>query len=156
LGYTSLAVESWGDLKGWLVDHGLSMWDKAGMRWSTEIRVPLVDPDFVDFMLNVPATMRGARPGTKLMLRQLFQGELPDEVIRLPKHGFQAPAASWIRGPLKETFRGLIYELPTAVFRHDYLDAMWSAFNKRSGDYALKLWCLACLSGWSKAQQAGW
>lgn len=156
LGFTGLDVEMWGDLKTWLTDHGLSMWDKAGMSASVEIRVPLVDPDFLDFMLNVPQSVRGERPGTKAFFRRMFEAELPPEVTRLPKHGFQVPVAEWLRGPLRDTFRDLTMNLPMEIVNHSEVERLWRDFEARRRDNALRLWCLGCLSGWATTHRLSW
>jgi asparagine synthase (glutamine-hydrolysing) len=156
LGYSGMGRLSWGDLKGWLVDHGLTMWDKAGMRFSAEIRVPLVDPDFVDAVLGVPAEIRGRPAGTKRFLRELLREDLPDEIRSLPKHGFQVPVAQWLRGPLGRDFRELCYSLPREIFVRSEIERLWQEFENRRGDHALQLWCLGCLAGWAQAHGLSW
>lgn len=155
-GFTGLDVEMWGDLKTWLTDHGLSMWDKAGMSASVEIRVPLVDPDFLDFVLNVPQNIRGKRPGTKAFFRRMFEAELPPEVTRFPKHGFQVPVAEWLRGPLRQTFLDLTFSLPPEVVSRSAVEQLWRDFDARRRDNALRLWCLGCLSGWAAQHRLSW
>lgn len=155
-GFTGLDVEMWGDLKTWLTDHGLSMWDKAGMNASVEIRVPLVDPDFLDYVLNVPQSIRGERPGTKAFFRRMFEAELPPEVTRLPKHGFQVPVAEWLRGPLRQTFQDLTFSLPSEVVSRSAVERLWRDFDARRRDNALRLWCLGCLSGWAAQHRLSW
>ena len=116
-GYAGLARLSYVDLRGWLVDHGLSMWDKAGMRWSSEIRVPLVDPAFVDHVLEIPAEVRMQNLGKKTFLRRILKGTVPDEILSLPKHGFQVPLSRWLRGPLGKRIRELQLRASTHSFQ---------------------------------------
>ena len=156
LGFTGLDVESWGDLKTWFADNALSMWDKAGMSASVEIRVPLVDPGFLDFVLNVPQSVRGERPGTKAFFRRMFEAELPPEVTRFPKHGFQVPVAEWLRGPLRQTFLDLTMSLPPEVVSRPVVERLWRDFDARRRDNALRLWCLGCLSGWAAKYRLSW
>jgi asparagine synthase (glutamine-hydrolysing) len=156
LGYSGLAVESWGDLKGWVVDQGLSMWDKAGMRWSTEIRVPFLDPGLVDLLCSVPIEVRGRKPGTKTFLRTMYREDLPKEVLSLPKHGFQAPVGNWLRGPLRDAFRDLTSSLPSTLFSESAIAKLWGDFEHRRADNALRLWTLGCLAGWSNAHTVLW
>ena len=156
MGYSGLARMSYADVKSWLVDHGLSMWDKAGMRWSAEIRVPLVDPDFVDFVFGIPADVRMRPAGSKAFLRQTLAGSVPPEILALPKHGFQVPIAAWLRGPLREQFQALSLSLPESCFSRPHIERLWADFLGRGADNALKLWSLASLGGWASRHRLSW
>jgi asparagine synthase (glutamine-hydrolysing) len=152
-GYHGLAKYSYGDLRTWLLDHSLMMWDKAGMSASAEIRVPLLDLEFLDFTLAMPVEVRGARPGTKAFMRVLFADLLPSYITDLPKKGFQAPVATWLRGPLGSTFRQLTDCLPSTFVRLSSVEQLWRDFHDRTQDNALKLWVLGSLAGWAAAHK---
>lgn len=155
-GYARLDKYAWGDIKTWLPDHGLSMWDKAGMSASAEIRVPLIDPAFLELVMSIPRSHRAPRAGTKSVLRDLFKQLLPDYVTSLPKHGFQVPVASWLRGPLHSRFRDLTSALPPQVFNLAAIDMLWKDFEMRRQNNALKLWILGCLSSWARLHRIAW
>jgi asparagine synthase (glutamine-hydrolysing) len=155
-GYRGLAQLSYADLRGWLVDHGLTMWDKAGMRWSAEIRVPLVDPNFVDYVLGIPAEIRMRQLGTKAFLRRMLRGSVPDEILELPKHGFQVPISRWLRGPLGRRIKELSLELPKSHFDRPRIETLWRDFEMGRGDNALRLWTLGCVSGWAMKHRLAW
>lgn len=148
-GYSGLAKYSYGDLRTWMIDCGLMMWDKAGMSASTEIRVPLLDLDLLDFVLAMPIEVRGARPGSKSFLRALFKDRLPAYITTLPKKGFQAPIATWLRGVLNPVFRELTDALPAKFIRTSAVEQLWRDFEDHRRDNALKIWILGCLVGWA-------
>jgi asparagine synthase (glutamine-hydrolysing) len=152
-GYRGLAKYSYADLRTWLLDHGLMMWDKAGMNASAEIRVPLLDLELLDFVLAMPVEVRGARAGSKSFARALFADVLPSYITELPKKGFQAPVATWLRGPLGSTFRQLTDSLPTTFVRPSLIERLWRDFHDRTRDNALKLWVLGSLAGWAAAHK---
>jgi asparagine synthase (glutamine-hydrolysing) len=157
LGHGGEAAYGWGDMRSWMVDCGLMMWDKAGMSASAEIRVPLVDPDLVDFLLTVPPEIRdGGKPGSKAFLREMFRGSLPDDIIARPKHGFQIPVARWLRGDLRNLFQQLTDELPPEIFSRTEIEELWKNFLERRQDNALKLWVLGSLAGWARAHRVSW
>jgi asparagine synthase (glutamine-hydrolysing) len=157
LGYRDDAIYGWGDMRSWMVDQGLMMWDKAGMSASAEIRVPLVDPDLVDFLLSVPQEIRnGGRLGSKAFLREMFRGSLPEEILAAPKHGFQVPVANWLKGDLKHMFRQLTDELPGEIFSRAEIERLWHDFLQRGRDNALKLWILGSLAGWARVHHVSW
>jgi asparagine synthase (glutamine-hydrolysing) len=136
-----------------LLDHNLMMWDKAGMSASSEIRVPLLDLDLVDFSLAMPLEVRGARPGSKSFMRALFADMLPSYITSLPKKGFQPPVATWLRGPLGSTFRELTASLPATFVHPSSIERLWRDFHDRRQDNALKLWVLGSLAGWAAAHK---
>lgn len=157
LGLNDGAEYAWGDMRTWMIDSGLMMWDKAGMSASVEIRVPLIDPDLVDYLLNLPLDIRtGGTPGNKALLRQIVADDVPADILALPKHGFQVPIATWLHGELHDMFRELTSTLPKTVFNHDFIDTLWKDFDGRKADNALKLWTLGALAGWAKSHQVQW
>ncbi len=156
-GFDGTLLDGWVDMRTWMVDSGLMMWDKAGMAGSTEIRVPILDLEFVDHVLALPEDVRtGGRPGTKALLKEIVAEEVPADILALPKHGFQAPIATWLRGDLHDMFRELASALPETVFDHGVIDRLWREFDAGQGGHALKLWTLGALSGWSEAHHVTW
>lgn len=156
-GFNGASLDAWADLRTWMVDSGLMMWDKAGMAGSTEIRVPMLDLDFVDNVLALPEEVRsGGAVGTKGLLKEIVADEVPEDILSLPKHGFQLPIASWLRGDLRDMFHDLTDSLPDRVFKRDEIQRLWSEFEQSKGDHSLKLWTLGALAGWSKAHDVVW
>ncbi|HOX28763.1 MAG TPA: asparagine synthase (glutamine-hydrolyzing), partial [bacterium] len=156
LGYTRMDRFMAADLKTWMTDCSLSMWDKAGMAASLEIRVPIIDLDFVGSCLSIPPEIRAADPGSKRLFRKMCSLALPPEIVNLPKHGFQAPVAEWMRGPLKNSFMEYTRALPNDIFSKEYREKLWRDFEAGHRDNSLKLWCLGCLSVWAGKHNIKW
>jgi asparagine synthase (glutamine-hydrolysing) len=156
LGWKKLDALIYADLSSWLVDCGLSMWDKTGMSASLEIRVPLLDLEFVDTVLSVPARQRAYPVGTKRFLRQAAHDRLPESVRNMPKHGFQVPLARWLRGPLRRPIEDASRALPSEVFRRDAIAALWKEFDAGRTQLALPLWLLGALGRWAAAMEVSW
>jgi asparagine synthase (glutamine-hydrolysing) len=156
-GFTGMDVDSWADVRSWLVDSGLSMWDKAGMSASAEIRVPLLDLDLADCLLALPGEIRsGGKVGSKRFLKKILADIVPHDILSLPKHGFQLPISAWLRGELGILLRQLTSELPQHVFNKREIECLWDEFENRRGNHALKLWTLGVLSGWARAHKIVW
>ncbi|MFM8411600.1 MAG: asparagine synthase (glutamine-hydrolyzing) [Alphaproteobacteria bacterium] len=75
--------------------------DRASMANSVEVRSPFLDPDLVDLLATVPASMKLHRGTGKHVLRRLMRGRIPDEIMDHPKRQFIPPFTSWLRGVLK-------------------------------------------------------
>jgi asparagine synthase (glutamine-hydrolysing) len=83
--------------------------DGSGMANSIEYRSPFLDFKMVELAMRIPAWMK-VRPedgdsGGKILLRQAFQGRLPESTLSLPKAGFGSslPYLDWFWGPWLET-----------------------------------------------------
>jgi asparagine synthase (glutamine-hydrolysing) len=156
-GFQGSSLDAWVDLRTWMVDSGLMMWDKAGMAGSTEIRVPLLDLEFVDHVLALPEKVRsGGKVGAKGLLKEVVADEVPADILALPKHGFQLPINHWLRGELRDMFRDQTESLPEEVFAKSEIRRLWREFEQNRGDHGLKLWTLGALAGWSKAHHVTW
>lgn len=155
-GYRGMDRASYADLRAWLVDQGLSMWDKAGMAASVEIRVPLLDLEVLALVLSVPPRLRGREFGHKRLFREVAEGSVTPEILHLPKHGFQLPVARWLRGPLRDTFRDYTANLPDELFSRAAVERMWRQFIDGKQDHSLRLWSLATLSVWSQVHRVSW
>jgi asparagine synthase (glutamine-hydrolysing) len=85
------------DLRSFLVDNLLEYTDRASMAASLEVRVPLLDHQFVESALNLSFAykLRGGR--TKAVFRDAFTEMFPEAAAKLPKRGFNAPLALYMR-----------------------------------------------------------
>jgi len=71
--------------------------DRLTMAHGVEARVPLLDNDVVDLLLELPATMKFDGNETKIVLKQAVAGLVPADVLTRRKQGFTPPEATWMR-----------------------------------------------------------
>jgi asparagine synthase (glutamine-hydrolysing) len=88
------------DAKGYLAGL-LVLEDKLSMHHSLETRVPLLDNELVDFVLDVPFETLWRGDVGKKLFRESVRPLVPDAIYRKPKMGFGPPDASWYRGKLR-------------------------------------------------------
>jgi asparagine synthase (glutamine-hydrolysing) len=132
----------------------LALEDKLSMAHSLETRVPLLDNELVDFLLDVPFDHL-YRGGTgKRLFRESVRPWVPEEVFRKPKMGFGPPDRSWYRGPLRPWIedrlgpRGLEAR---GVFQPAFLrETMDAHFSGRS-DATPLLWSLLSFDAWCRS-----
>ncbi len=79
--------------------------NKAGAAWGVEVRVPFLDPDFLDVAMQLDPAIKlpykapRPRPIEKYPLRQAFQGAIPDAVLWRQKEQFSDGVGyGWIGG----------------------------------------------------------
>ena len=84
------------DLQTFLVDNILEYTDKMSMAVGLEVRVPLLDPEFVELSLNTPFGYKIRSGVPKMLLSDTFADFFPPVARAAPKKGFNAPLAHWI------------------------------------------------------------
>ena len=89
------------DLQILLPDIFLEKVDRATMAVSTEVRVPFLDFDLVDYVATVPSKVKIGIMHRKKLLRKVLHEIVPQEVLDAPKAGFGVPVGSWLAGPLR-------------------------------------------------------
>lgn len=85
-----------------LADHNLLYTDKMSMAASTEVRVPFLDMDFVEFAEKIPVRFKQHGQQGKWIFKKAMEPYLPHHVIYRPKSGFGAPLRKWMQEDLKE------------------------------------------------------
>ncbi len=132
--------------------------DLMSMANSLEVRVPFLDYRVVDFAMNLPSSLRINKSKGKLVLREAFRNELPQELFTRPKHGFEVPLLKWFKTGLKSLItddllsdrfiadQGLfdlksIQELKTKLYSRD------------PGDIEARIWGLIVFQYWFKKYQ---
>jgi len=82
--------------------------DRASMASSLEVRAPFLDYEIVEFVMNLPSSLKLRRFTSKILLNKVMKSFLPKEVTHRKKKGFGVPIAKWVKGPLKELFEDLL------------------------------------------------
>ena len=139
------------DIKTYLADDILTKVDKMSMAVSLEARVPLLDHKLLEFGARVPASLKLNRGTSKYLLRKVLDRSVPRSIFDGPKHGFTAPIAEWLRGPLK----GLASELlldgrlrQRGLFEGGAIERLWNDHVTRRKDHRHRLWSLVMLELW--------
>jgi len=83
------------DLNTFLVDNVLDYTDRMSMATALEVRVPLLDPRFVEMSLNIPFAYKIRNTESKSILVDTFREFFPPEAHAAPKRGFNAPLGLW-------------------------------------------------------------
>jgi asparagine synthase (glutamine-hydrolysing) len=99
------------DVQTFLVDNLLEYTDKMSMAVPLEMRVPLLDHEFVEFSLNVPFGDKLSGSDTKLPLKRAFREFFTPDALNAPKKGFIPPLADW----MKNSFDLYFEDRPSAV-----------------------------------------
>lgn len=142
------------DLKSYLPGDPLFLSDRMTMAHSLEARVPFVDTRVMEFAARVPLSQKIQGQQTKLILRQMLAGRVPDDIISRPKRGFGTPIDVWLRGELATLVDQVLS--PAAVrergyFRPEYVQ--WLLTQQKTGkrDFSQHIWALLVFELWHRA-----
>ncbi len=71
--------------------------DRNSMAHGTEVRLPFLNKDLVEFIFSLPATFKMKDGFTKYILRKTMHGKLPTQIVWNPiKTGFEPPQKTWM------------------------------------------------------------
>lgn len=140
------------DVRSYLPGDLLVKVDIATMRHSLEGRSPLLDHVLMEFAASLPPEWKVRGRRTKVLLKDVARGWLPDEVIDRPKMGFGVPIATWLRTDLRDTARDLLTDR-TARDRGWFDQAAVQrllAEHDEGVDRSARIWALLVLEQWHR------
>src|SRR6202162_5780449 len=97
------------DTKTYMVGDILTKVDRMSMATSLEVRVPILDHEFVEWATGLPVEWKIRGGKQKYILRKLAERVgVPREVLYRPKQGFSLPLVHWMKHELKEVLMILL------------------------------------------------
>jgi len=133
----------WSDRHLYLSNDLTYKMDLALASQGVEGRAPLLDHRILEWTQRlVDARLVHGRQ-KKVLLRQAYGGDLPPAIEARRKHGFGAPIAQWLQGPLKDLVRNL---LPCPLLTPE----------AQRGVRGQRLWTLLAFAQWARQWGASW
>lgn len=141
----SLSRIQYVDLKTYLPGDILTKVDRASMAHSLEVRVPILDHKFVEWISGVKPEYKVKANEGKYIFKKALEPMVPESILYRPKMGFSVPLAEWFRGPLKQRLRDSLLGpvlADTGIFDMEYIK--WLVEQHQSGmrDFSTLLWSL--------------
>ena len=138
-----LSLIQYVDLKTYLPGDILTKVDRASMAHALEVRVPLLDHEFVEWVSGLPSSIKLKGGEGKHVFKHALKPYLSDDILFRKKMGFSIPLGAWLRGPLREQVRAAILNpalLDTGFFNESYLKQMVEQHHSGIKDHAVSLW----------------
>jgi asparagine synthase (glutamine-hydrolysing) len=137
------------EMSGYMQNVLLRDSDQMSMAHALELRVPLLDVELVNLVLNIPdALKRGT--GSKPLLVAAMSDVLPPSLFDRPKMGFLLPFETWMRNELRDfctTRLQLLADL--SAFNSTAILTLWDDFLNHKNDVRWsRVWTLVALGDW--------
>jgi asparagine synthase (glutamine-hydrolysing) len=130
-------------MKTYLPGDILTKVDRASMAHSLEVRVPLLDHEFVEWVSGLPPDSKLRNGEGKYLFKKALKPYLGDDILYRKKMGFSIPLAAWLRGPLREAMKTAVLNpllLDTGIFNENYLRQMVEEHQSSLRDHSTALW----------------
>ncbi len=133
------------DMKTYLPGDILTKVDRASMAHALEVRVPILDHQFMEWVAKLPPNTKLRGQEGKYILKKALEPHLPNDVLYRPKMGFGVPISGWFRGPLKQRIRDAVLGetlSDTGMFDQKFLEQIVDEHQSGIGEHSATLWSL--------------
>ncbi len=140
-----LSLVQYLDMKTYLVGDILTKVDRASMANSLEVREPLLDHPWMEWISGLPPEFKLSSGQGKFIFKKALEKYLPDDILYRPKKGFAVPLASWFRGPLKAKVQQMVNSpvlAQSGIFNQAYLQQLFDEHQSGARDHSAPLWTL--------------
>jgi asparagine synthase (glutamine-hydrolysing) len=142
------------DTKTYLNGDILTKVDRMSMATSLEVRVPMLDHEFVEWVTSLPVEWKYRAGARKQILKKLAERVgIPREVIYRRKQGFQLPLVEWMRNELKTKFWEILLEprtLQRGYFKAAAVETLIDEHVRGRRNRSGMLWRMLVLELWHR------
>lgn len=129
--------------------------DANSMAFSIEARLPFMDYRLVEFVFGLDMEWKVRGWQTKYVQREALNRYLPRLVYRRQdKKGYPTPYAAWLRGPLKEAARAILFARSLAerdVFNPEAITWLWETHQAGRMDVSWLIYKVLSTELWYRA-----
>lgn len=90
------------DMRYYLADEVLVKTDRASMKYSLEVRCPIIDYRIIEYSFMIPHKYKYCKGNKKYILKDIAYAHVPRELLDRPKKGFGVPLTRWLRHDLHD------------------------------------------------------
>ncbi len=140
------------ELGGYMANTLLRDTDAMSMAHGLEVRVPLIDHLVVERLMKIPGQQK-LREGEPKWLLVEAAGDLPREIVRRSKRGFELPFKHWLTGALRKQVEAALCNAESSGMGNWLHPAAtrnaWEDFTAGRASWS-RVWSLYVLSEWTR------
>jgi asparagine synthase (glutamine-hydrolysing) len=151
------------DMKTYLTGDILAKVDRMSMATSLEVRVPMLDHEFVEWVSALPVDWKFRTGTRKYILKKLAERlGIPSPLLHRRKQGFQLPLVEWMRSELKNQFLRVLLEprtLQRGYFKPEAVQSLVDEHARGRRNRSGLLWRMLVLELWQRnfmESRGGW
>lgn len=149
MGYDYITTMQFIDMNTWLQGDILIKGDKMSMAHSLELRVPFLDQEVMEVASHLSLKQKVTKENTKVLLRQAFDGKIPQHVVEKKKLGFPTPIRVWLKSDLGDIVKKTITDADVdAYINKDYVLKLLADHQKDVKDYSRQVWTVFIFCLW--------
>lgn len=125
--------------------------DKVNMMHAIEARVPLLDNDLVNYVMQLPQDFKIKNSTTKYFLREVLKDIVPTEILKDRKKSFGTPIPEWLRTTLYDYTMDIFEKSEKLNFPINYTEVKNMLKNHKSNKEnhnSSIIWRVLILSIW--------
>jgi asparagine synthase (glutamine-hydrolysing) len=142
------------DTKTYLTADILAKVDRMSMATSLEVRVPMLDHEFVEWTAGLPIEWKFRNGTRKYLLKKLAERiGIPPALLHRPKQGFSLPLVHWMRDEMRSGLLSILTEprtLQRGYFKPKEVRAMLDEHYRGYRNRAGAIWLLLILELWHR------
>ena len=134
-----------------MIDGELVKSYNAMNRYNIALHTPFLEEELIAYMATIPSSIKIKNGIKKYILKEIAYQYIPKSLLARPKHGFDIPFSSWMRGELKE----LVYEQinekrlnEDKLFYTSFIINIRDSFYQGNDSYKYKLWRIFIFQLW--------
>lgn len=127
--------------------------DRAAAAAGLWLRMPYLQPEYVDFGWSLPLDMRARDGKLKWPLRQAMCRYLPADMVFRKRMGFDIPLGPWLRGPMRDWAEDLLSEARLrreGILNPAPIRAKWRQHLGGRTDWSNLLWLVLVFQAWKQ------
>jgi asparagine synthase (glutamine-hydrolysing) len=138
------------DIKTYLTEDILTKVDRASMAVSLEVRCPILDHVFMEYVARIPSKLKLGPNGGKHIFKKALKRHFDEGFLNRKKMGFAVPILEWLRGDLREYAKAFVLDGPaTAIYlQREYLEKLWNQHQSGLRNWSTELWAVMMLNLW--------
>jgi asparagine synthase (glutamine-hydrolysing) len=127
--------------------------DRSSMANSLEVRVPLLDHEFMELVATMPSSFKLKGKEGKYLLKRSLEPFVPGSILYRPKMGFRIPLGHWLRSDLREIFMDTVLHGNGSIGYYLNLETvaeLWTKHQSGESNFAYELWSILFFACWSR------